>query len=660
MRAAAFPATDHATTPFPLGGATEALAAPPEPRRGEEGRQRRPGARRARAQSRSPRVNQPLTVVLASWPDSRQRRRAMPWGGTLPRDPATSEFIPAPKQGAALQALLVLSCLIPVVVLALAGWRSWEYERAETAQRARTTLGLVEEHVRNALDTQVLVLDWLRDRLSGSEWHDIERSRSLYRLLAFLDQRYAQIDGIFLVDAAGGVRINSHEFPLRRTILLSDRDYFHALATGDAELSVSASYPGRWNGAVSFRVARPLRAPDGTFRGIVALAVHRDYFEKFFGRVVGASGTAVTLALEDGRTLASFPRSAPMDESETLRIPVATAENPIVIESSVSSADGWRGLTLVHAVAGYPVVLVYRVPEAAILAEWRKDFSLYGVVALFSACILSSMTYIAMYREQRGRAAVAAWQREQLQRLNAEADARRLGKYEALGTLAGGIAHHFNNLLPALTGHLEIAMAESGDASPALPRLGWLLQEVGGARKLIREILLYSRREITAFRSIDLGAVAAEAVQMFRARLPNTAKLTTDIAADVIVLGDPVQLSQLVTNLLANAYDALVEQTGDILLIVATAAAPQPNEGAVAAYARLVCRDSGVGMTAAVAERAFDPFFTTKPPGSGSGLGLAICDGIVRSHGGRISVDSAVGRGTSFTVLIPLARQEGQ
>lgn len=293
------------------------------------------------------------------------------------------------------------------------------------------------------------------------------------------------------------------------------------------------------------------------------------------------------------------------------------------------------------------------------LAEWRQNFTLYGLVALFSACILSSITYIAMRGEQRGRAAVAAWQREQLQRLDAEADARRLGKYEALGTLAGGIAHHFNNLLPALTGHLEIAMAESGDASPALPRLGWLLQEVGGARKLIREILLYSRREITAFRPIDLGAVAAEAVAMFRGRLPDTAKLTTDIAADVTVLGDPVQLSQLIANLLANAYDALVERTGDILLIVATAAAPQPNESAVAAYARLVCRDSGVGMSAAVAERAFDPFFTTKPPGSGSGLGLAICDGVVRSHGGRISVDSAVGRGTSFTVLIPLARQEG-
>src|SRR6185437_8571094 len=141
---------------------------------------RSPIGRRAtgHARNRCPRVNRALTVVIASWPDSRQRRRAMRRGGTLPRDPATSEFIPAPKQGATLQALLVLSCLIPVVVLALAGWRSWQFERARTAQRARTTLGLVEEHVRKVLDTQVLVLDWLCDRMSGSGWRDIERSRS--------------------------------------------------------------------------------------------------------------------------------------------------------------------------------------------------------------------------------------------------------------------------------------------------------------------------------------------------------------------------------------------------------------------------------------------------------------------------------------------------
>jgi two-component system NtrC family sensor kinase len=558
-------------------------------------------------------------------------------------------------RGLALRVLLVLSCLLPLLVLAMVGWRSWEFERAETAERAAATLGIIEEHVRKVLETQVLVLDWLGDRAEGLSWEEIERARPLYELLAFLDKNYAEIDGIFLIDAMGRVRINSHQFPLERTIVLADRDYFRALSTGRVPLFVSASYAGLWNGALSFRVARPLRSPDGEFRGVVALSVHIDYFERFFQRVAGSTGSAVTLMRDDGQVLAKFPPTAPTPQAEEWRA-AAQQETKDVLEihPSVTAAEGVSWLSAVHAVAGYPIVLIYRIPQSIIFAQWFNDFALYGLVALISACVLSSVTYIAIRGERRERTAVAAWQLEQLQRLGAEADARRLGKYEALGTLAGGIAHHFNNLLPALSGHLEIAMEEAGAANPAQPRLRRLLQEVGGARRIIRDILLFSRREITAFRPVDLGAVAAESADMFRALTAETTELKTDISLGVHVLGDPVQLSQLVTNLLSNAYDALDSQAGTIVLAVGTASASETSDAMVRMpSARLVCSDTGSGMSAEVLERAFDPFFTTKPPGSGSGLGLSICDGIIRSHGGHVSVDSVVGRGTTVTVLLP-------
>ncbi len=88
----------------------------------------------------------------------------------------------------ALQVLLVLCCLLPLAVLAIAGWRSWQFEHAETMERANATLGIVEEHVRKLFDTQLLVLDWLRDRVEGMSWRDIERSEPLYKLMAFLDE----------------------------------------------------------------------------------------------------------------------------------------------------------------------------------------------------------------------------------------------------------------------------------------------------------------------------------------------------------------------------------------------------------------------------------------------------------------------------------------
>jgi len=552
-----------------------------------------------------------------------------------------------------LRTLLVLSCLLPLVVLALASWRSWYLERAEAEDAAASTIDLLEEHVRKVLDTQILVLNWIADRTAGRSWEEIEGSRPLYGLLAFLDTSYAQIDGIFMADASGRLRLDSHQYPLERQIELADRDYFRALASAHMPLYISASYAGRWNDAVSFHVARPLTTPDGAFKGVVGLAVHIDYFEKFFQRLVGDSGSVVMLMRDDGEVLAKFPPTAPPIEYWRPAVP-AGAKDVHEIRTAVAASE--RSLTAVHAVAGYPIVLVYHIPQSVIFDAWVNNFIVYGIVALISACVLSSVTYVAIRGQRRERAAVAAWQLEQLQRLGAEADARRLGKYEALGTLAGGIAHHFNNLLPALSGHLEIAMEEAGSGNPAQPRLHRLSQEVGGARKIIRDILLFSRREITPFRPVDLGAIAAQSVEMFRASVAETVVLKTDIAPGIHVLGDPLQLSQLVTNLLRNAYDALDSEADTIMLAVGPAPVADTLDGAARpAAARLVCADTGSGMSAEVLERAFDPFFTTKPPGSGSGLGLSICDGIIRSHGGQVFLDSVVGRGTTVTVLLPRA-----
>jgi two-component system, NtrC family, sensor kinase len=558
-----------------------------------------------------------------------------------------------PTRGTALRTLLVLSCLLPLLVLALASWRSWYLERAEAADGAASTIGLLEEHVRKVLDTQILVLNWIADRTEGVSWEEIERSRPLWELLAFLDTSYAQIDGIFMADASGRLRMDSHQYPLGRRIELADRDYFQALSAAHTPLYISAAYAGRWNEAVSFRVARPLATPDGTFKGVVGLAVHIDYFEQFFQRLVGDTGSVVMLMRDDGQVLVKFPPNA--QEIEGWRT-VTAAGTKNGREIRTAAAAGADPLTAIHTVTGYPIVLVYHIPQSMIFAAWVKNFVLYGIVALISACVLSSVTWIAIRGQRRERAAIAAWQLEQLQRLGAEADARRLSKYEALGTLAGGIAHHFNNLLPALSGHLEIAMEEAGSGNPAQPRLRRLSQEVGGARKIIRDILLFSRREITPFRPVDLGAVATQSAEMFRASVAETVVLKTDIALGVHVLGDPVQLSQLVTNLLRNAYDALDAESDTIVLAVGTAPTPDaPGATARRPSARLVCSDTGAGMSAEVLERAFDPFFTTKPPGSGSGLGLSICDGIIRSHGGQVFLESVVGRGTTVTVLLPLA-----
>jgi hypothetical protein len=335
---------------------------------------------------------------------------------------ARSDQMAPPRSRYSLWSLLAISWLLPLAVLGTAGWQTWEYEVAEAEERATATLQMVEQHVRHVFDTQVLVLDWLRDRAQGLSWEEIERLRSFHDLLMLLEGDYDQIDGIYMTDATGRVRINSHEFPLVRSLEISDRDYFRALAAGETPLAFSDAYAGRWNGSVAFRVARPLRESDGTFNGLAAISVHVEFFERFFETVVGPRDMSIILMREDGQVLASFPPTAtPARGEERQRSRQQAAEN-------VQASDGFGRLTRLDTVAGYPVVLIYSAPYSAVRSEWFKVFAVYSLVALISACVLSGLTFAAIRGDQREKQAVAAWQREQLQRLDAEADTRRMSK----------------------------------------------------------------------------------------------------------------------------------------------------------------------------------------------------------------------------------------
>jgi two-component system NtrC family sensor kinase len=367
----------------------------------------------------------------------------------------------------------------------------------------------------------------------------------------------------------------------------------------------------------------------------------------------GGPHNTVMLLRDDGVILAAYP-ALPLGTrvSAGPAVPRPRAADAAAIHTVVSPADGIKRLVGYRALAGYPVMVSYGVAYDTVFDAWFTRFALYGMVALAAAMVLSVSTLAALSGERRERVAVAAWQSEQVRRMAAEAEAQRMSKYEALGTLAGGIAHHFNNLLPALTGHLDIAIKEAGADSPAAPRLMRLSAEIDGARQLIRNILLYSRRDLTGFRAVNISALAAGAIEMFRASLDGRTRVRTNIAPGIHVMGDRAQLVEIVMNLLSNARDAVAANAGEIMLTVDRSVG---DDGRLCA--RIICADQGCGMPPEVAERAFDPFYTTKPPGSGTGLGLAICDGIVRSHGGRIAMDTTAGRGTTFTVSIPLLQQ---
>jgi PAS domain S-box-containing protein len=222
---------------------------------------------------------------------------------------------------------------------------------------------------------------------------------------------------------------------------------------------------------------------------------------------------------------------------------------------------------------------------------------------------------------------------------------RHAERMEAVGRLAGGVAHDFNNILTGISGYTELVLDALEPGSQARADLEQVREATGRARALVGQILAFSRRDRPAARPVDLVAVTAEAVQLARAAIPSSITVVTRLepGAKAVVV-DPTQLHQVVLNLCANARDAIGERPGRIEVVVE----PHGADGV-----RLVVRDDGAGMDDETRAHLFEPYRTTKPVGRGHGLGLAVVHGIVTAAGGEVRVESAPGRGAVFEVLLP-------
>ena len=240
-------------------------------------------------------------------------------------------------------------------------------------------------------------------------------------------------------------------------------------------------------------------------------------------------------------------------------------------------------------------------------------------------------------------------------------DRRRLGqqllasqRLEAVGRLAGGVAHDFNNVLTAVLGSTELLLLDTPPGAANREELEIIREAATHAQDLIRQLLAFSSRQALKPVVLDVNHLVKNVGKMLRRLIGENIELTTEPAPDVdSVCADPGQLEQVLVNLVVNARDAM-PQGGRLTiatsnLAVAAGAVPVPP----GRYVVLRVTDTGTGMDAATVERAFEPFFTTKPRGKGSGLGLATVYGIVRQSGGHIEVESMPGAGTTFRIYLP-------
>jgi two-component system cell cycle sensor histidine kinase/response regulator CckA len=255
--------------------------------------------------------------------------------------------------------------------------------------------------------------------------------------------------------------------------------------------------------------------------------------------------------------------------------------------------------------------------------------------------------------------------RDVTERIAAEEERRRLEqqirqgqKLEAIGALAGGVAHDFNNILQAILATASMARLKSPIESPAMDEIKQIESAAQKAADLTRQLLAFSRQQVLQRRSVSLSALVVDFLRMLRRVIGEDVTIILDSTEDAMVVrADPGQLEQVILNLCVNARDAMLEG-GEIRIatkivyldsaFASTHPGIQPGQ-----FVRLTVSDSGHGMDRPTIERIFDPFFTTKPVGKGTGLGLSTVYGIIKQHGGAIDVQSEVGRGTTFLVYIP-------
>jgi signal transduction histidine kinase len=259
--------------------------------------------------------------------------------------------------------------------------------------------------------------------------------------------------------------------------------------------------------------------------------------------------------------------------------------------------------------------------------------------------------------------AAEALRSETAERLQTQAQLVQAQKMDALGTLAGGIAHDLNNTLVPVLGLTKLMIKRHPENSRDHTSLAMILQAGERARDLVRRILAFTRKDAPIRERVDLASLVRDSLKMIRSSLPATIDIAEAIETVPPVLGDPGQLHQIVLNLVVNAAQAIGDGMGTIAVATRTEHFALPlgdGVGPPVLCVGLTVSDSGCGMDAATMQRVFEPFFTTKPVGEGTGLGLSVVHSIVAQHGGRATVESRVGQGTRFDIYLPaLAATEG-
>ena len=528
-----------------------------------------------------------------------------------------------------------------LALAAVAGVALWHLRREAVDVQARE-LGLLSLALTDEVDRG----------LQGAE-------EGLHALRAELSEGHLPVSG---PEAARALGTRAKLMPLVRTLWLVGFEG-QVLSTSDAitapELaSFSPALDKLADGAVA--LSRAFMDPSGN-QSLVALAFR-------FDSVPGASGGWIIAALPAATLLGAFAAAQPAADARmavrrsdgallagaNIGLPTLDAtgvSERLVHRSSMELRkfrDGSESLVSLHRVPRYGLEVVVSRDVAAVLMSWRGAAELTTVAFAVLLAIMVMSVYLVQRADQR---------RNDVQRA-LQAQLSRASKLESLGTLAGGVAHDFNNVLAGIVGFGEMAQDAAAQGSDQARHLDKVLQAALRGKALVERILAFSRGGARASTVFELEPVVEEVLTLLSASLRPGVVLERALDDHGARLrGDPTQAFQAIMNLCTNAIQAM--PAGGMLSVhlerlqLAAPRVLSHSQLSAGAWLALSVSDQGGGITSDVMEHLFEPFFTTRAAQSGTGLGLAVVFGVVAEFGGAIDVTSSPGQGARFSLYFP-------
>ncbi len=556
-----------------------------------------------------------------------------------------------------LKLMMVASLVLPAVLFAFAATVSYRNFERVADERIDRSLDILHEHALKVLQTIERTFAEIDEIVRGMSDDDIRRNEvMLHARLKRIDDALPQVQGIAIMDRDGHPLVSSNTLPVPKDRNFSDRDYFKAQAATNAGTYVSSMHAPRMDGLGTyfFSLSQRRRSDDGTFVGIISIAVLPNYFEDFYAKMGGTEGSYFGLARADGGFLARFPvpknRLLKLDQHSQFRVGVARGldRDIFTVEAQldgIARRIGYRKLT------GFPIYVLAGEERSAIVHEWFSYMSSHLVFGLPATAFLFAGLGLALRRTRR-------LYDEADRREAAEGALRQSQRLEAIGQLTGGVAHDFNNLLMIISGSVQRLRAELTDKKHAR-----LLEMIGTATQrgesLTRQLLSYSRQQTLTPQVIDLSQRLPLLRELLLRSLGGDIEIKVEVPDGVCAIRvDPGEFELAILNLAVNAKDAM--PSGGTLSIRAKAVTLKgeaTEEGLSGEFVAIRVADTGHGIPPEVLTRVFEPFFTTKEVGKGTGLGLSQVYGFAKQSGGTATISSSEGHGTAITIFLPRSHE---